>query len=128
MIYVLVVVSALAGTVGLLLAESHQGVRAVGRTRLGHGLLGAALVASILALRQGVSSLRWGLLVLSGSTYLVYLWYLLVVTRLPQAKGLRPGQRLGGGLWRKADSKALVPVASIWPGGPSLLVLYRGPW
>jgi hypothetical protein len=128
MIPVVIALIGLFAAVALMAAERRQGVRAVRRGRLVHLLLATAVVASVLSLRAAATGPRWGLLALSASAWLVFLWYGKVVTRLPDASGLRRGRRLDQGTWRKAATGALVPVASVWGPRATLLVLYRGPW
>lgn len=128
LLYDAVAILGILGTFVLLILEGKQGVAAIKRTNWAHVFLLASLTASILGLIREPNGARWGLLVLSASLYLLLLYWMFRLTRLPDTPGLQVGTRLVDGTWRKASSGQLVPVSSVWGPGPSLLVLYRGPW
>jgi peroxiredoxin len=124
----LIALTGILGTFLLVLLEGKQGVGATRRTNWAHLLLLAALAGSIVALSREPNGGRWGLLVLSASFYLLLIYWLVRLTRLPDARGLQVGAVLHEGTWRSASSGQLVPVRSVWGPDPALLILYRGPW
>ena len=128
MLFLLVSAALLVLSVMLVLVEVRQGARAVTRTNMAHVLLAVAVAAALLALRQDPSPIRWGMVALSMALYALILYWAHGMTRLPQGGALKGGRLLPDGVLRRAATDSLVPTREIWPNGPSLLVLYRGPW